>query len=225
VVIEVNTLEDTTELEKYGKKPKEHFPMNQRTRKYVGKGDSGEILEKRKEYFSDPNHRGGKLTTLNEDLINEICDYMKLGATNIVVCRVIGVHQETFLRWLQQGKDYMMDGADIDPIYGLLYTKYEEARGRRVLSWLEKVKDPKWLLQRHPDTKNDFAELRYQKNDLDARLSPGEASARQVEAEKRIGVAIGNIRGQTGNRRLSDDKDNGEVSEEPGTPDGESSVE
>jgi hypothetical protein len=212
--------ENTTELEKYGKTT----PMKKQKRKhkYYGQGDSGEILEARKVYFSKPENSNGKLTTLNEDLITEICEYLMLGATNIVICRVIGVHKETFSHWIAMGKSCMLEDADVDPIYGLLYSKYEEYRGRRVLSWLEKIKDPKWLITRHPDTKQEWAELRYQKNELSGEITAGESSARQVEAEKRIGLAIENVRSQSG-RRLSDKEDNGEILEEPRTPDGEGS--
>lgn len=182
-------------------------------------GDPPELRERRIAWYE--GSPGKKMTQLNTDLINEVCEYLAFGATNISVCRTISVHPETFNLWLRKGRELVRDGIECDPIYGELYLRYQQARGQREVSWIERIKDPKWLITHHPDTKQQWAELRYQKNELSGSISPGEASDRKLEAEKRIGEAIGNIRLQQG-RQLPGEEDNGEVSEESGQDNGSS---
>jgi hypothetical protein len=122
-----------------------------------------------------------KPTTLDDDLIEEICEYLKRGATDVGICRIIGIAPNTMARWKRDGQD-----ESSNPIFQKFYREYEKNKGHRELNWIEQVGDPKWLLTHHPDTKNSFAEIRYQKDEYSGTLSKLEAEARQKAIEADI---------------------------------------
>ena len=157
---------------------------------------------------------GKRKTQLNSELIEEICDYVNQGGTDIVICRVIGIHQETFVRWKRLGKEAALHGAKHDPIYIEFYKAYEQARGKRELHWLKLVSaDAKWLLIHHPDTKMVYAEPRNQKLELSGILSPVEREEKQIELDKRVDATFRNIDKQLVLSNESEDEVRGESEE------------
>ncbi|MGZ4848928.1 MAG: hypothetical protein ACXV3D_04540 [Halobacteriota archaeon] len=95
-----------------------------------------------------------KKTLLTTELIDEIVQLMARGATDKVVSQIIDVRPETFCAWKNKGR------ADHpEPIYRKFYDRYNQAKGRRALRWIENVADEKWLLTHHPDTREEFATL------------------------------------------------------------------
>lgn len=122
-----------------------------------------------------------KPTILDDDLIEEICGYLKRGATDVGICRIVGISPNTLMRWKRDGQD-----ENSNPIFQKFYAEYEKNKGYRELDWIERTGDPKWLLTHHPDTKNAFAEIRYQKDEYSGTLSKLEASERQKAIERDI---------------------------------------
>lgn len=68
---------------------------------------------------------------------------------------MIGIHRSTLWEWKRRGRD----PNEREPIYGAFYERYQQACGLRTLTWIEGVKDTRWLLERHPNSKEEFATL------------------------------------------------------------------
>ena len=125
--------------------------------------------------------KGSRPTNLDDELIEEICGYLDKGATDVCVCRIIGVAPTVFHGWKRKGQD-----ESTHEIYHKFYEEYEKHKGYRELAWLEKVGDPKWMLTHHPDTKNAFAEIRYQKDEYSGTLTKLEAAERKKAIQEDI---------------------------------------
>lgn len=115
-----------------------------------------------------PKGKKSRLIT-EEGLIEEICEYLDLGATDTCISRIIGVNPATFIQWKTRGQEENGDK------YEEFYQQYQLHRGKRELSWLDGI-DGKWMLTHHPDTKYNYAEPRFEKH---------EYSVTNVESEER----------------------------------------
>lgn len=129
-------------------------------------------------------------------LIQEICGYLAQGATDTCVCRIIGINPVTMSTWKTKGKEHNGD------IYETFYMEYQRSRGHRELAWLKDI-DGKWMLTHHPDTKNDYAEMRYQKQEFS--MSAIEEEARKSEMQKKIDEGLKNLEFQIDSPQRIDD--------------------
>lgn len=146
------------------------------------------------EYVTDPRKRQ---TQLNEELIEEINGYLKRGGVDITICRIIGVHPQTFIRWKNYGRRVLQGDKTLNPIYGIFYRDYQMHRGKRELHWLDLVgDDAKWLLKHHPDTREQYAEMRYSRQELTGTLTAGESAERQKDLDKALDESLSTAKRQ-----------------------------
>jgi hypothetical protein len=141
--------------------------------------------ELKKDGTSRKNHTKRSMLETQPALIDEICDYLAQGATDVCVCRILSINYNTFARWKLMGQEGNND------IYQEFYNRYQKAQGHRELDWLDGI-DGKWLLTHHPSTKNDYAEVRYQKQEFS--LSPIEEEARHKQMQSAIEEGLGTIK-------------------------------
>lgn len=133
---------------------------------------------------------------LTPDLIKEICGYLEQGCTDIAVCRILGISHTTFQKWKRLGRAEEIEGQQQNPIYAEFVIGYEKAKGLREYAWIKAIGDPKWLISRHPDTKHDWAEIRYQKGEYSGSLSVEEAAERRKEINEQIDSDIEHVKRQ-----------------------------
>jgi hypothetical protein len=151
----------------------------------MAKGDKKPAVRTNKDGSTTVMPQKRSMLETQPTIIDEICGYLAQGATDVCVCRIMGINPQTFARWKVRGQEGKGD------IYDEFYRRYEKAQGFRELSWLEGI-DGKWLLQHHPTTKNDYAEVRYQKQEFT--LSPMEEEARHKQMQSAIEEGLGTIK-------------------------------
>jgi hypothetical protein len=167
------------------------------------------IIEKVKPSLSKKDNRGrNRGTSLLEQqpkLIDEICDYLRQGATDTCICRIIGINPATFSHWKSLGKEENGD------VYESFYREYQINRGKRELAWLDGI-EGKWLLTHHPDTKNDYAEVRYQKQEFS--LTAAEEEVRKAEMQHKIDEGLKNLEYQIDGAQLLEEPEEVDYTED-----------
>jgi hypothetical protein len=135
-------------------------------------------------------------------LINEICECVSVGASDVAICRALGISPGTFVEWKKKGRDGQ------EP-YRTFYIRYEQAIGEREIEWLREIRDPKWHLTHNPRTKNAYAEVRYMKEE--------KVNTEKLNAKKdAIGAEIDKYFGESDDLGDEGSEGNGESdSEEP----------
>ena len=80
--------------------------------------------------FTSWHDRNGRLT---QEMLDTICNYLtEDGLPIITTCELVGISEDTYYRWFDQGKKYMAGGGDnTDDMYGRFF---EETR-RAVALW------------------------------------------------------------------------------------------
>ena len=91
-------------------------------------------------------------------LIDDICEAVSVGASDAAICRVLGIRQSTMSDWKKKGRE------GIEP-YRTFYIRYQHAAGDWEINLLREIRDPKWHLTHNPRTKNQYAEVRYMKEE------------------------------------------------------------
>ena len=115
------------------------------------------------------------------ELINDICQCVSEGATDVSICKAMGITPKTFIEWKKKGRE------GIEP-YLTFYIRYEQAQGLREMALIHEIRDARWLLTHDPRFKNRWAEVRYMKEEkVNAEKLSAKRDAIGVELDKYFG--------------------------------------